>query len=208
MKRIKRDGICCIEGRSFSDGLRRRHDKWKHGASLLTYISISLEAQAYGLGRLDCALIEKGRLYLDVCDDGAAYEWHQEIFDHRIQSYLWLLGAYELVRTLGQNLRQVPKLGSDDLRTQVEDAKRSLARPRMLVAKHEPMHSKVKEDEPMTCLNITFTRPDGIYFLSGPGKIDVSRKELADKLLSLLSNWPQSIKKQFKDFPLGYLNKR
>jgi hypothetical protein len=99
-------------------------------------------------------------------------------------------------RTPGQNLRQVPELGSDDLRTQIEDAKHSLIRPRMLVAKHEPMHSKVKEDEPMTCLNITFTRPDGIYFPSGPGKIDVSRKKLADKLLSLLSHWPQSIKKQ------------
>jgi hypothetical protein len=173
MKRITDRQHIRIEGRSLNDYLSRRHDKWKRGASHLTYISISLEAQAYGFGRLDCALVEKGRLYLDVCNDTLFRL--QQVFDHRIQSYLWLLGAYELVRTLAQTLKKVPKLGSDDLLTKVEDARRSLARPRMLLAKHEPTHSRAKEDKAMTCLNMTFfTKPDGIYFLSGPGKIDVA----------------------------------
>ena len=188
------------------DSITQRHLAWRRGVSNLTYISIALESQAFGLGRVDCTLVEKDRLYIDTQPiAGASAAWQREIFDHRIQSYLWLLGAYELIRTLAQKLRETRELGTDDLRVSIAEVKVALARPRMLIAKHEPMNATSELDRAMTCLNMVFRSPDGIYFLSGPSCIDISRKRLADKGRHLLCMWPQELRDKFQIYPLGYL---
>lgn len=72
----------------------------------------------------------------DKCVDEESMEFHYR----RTISYLWVLGAYEVLRTMDQRAKQCPSI-SDDGKDAIKNLKDKFARLRMPLAKLEAKKS-------------------------------------------------------------------
>jgi hypothetical protein len=97
-------------------------------------------------------------------------------------STFWLFGAYEGVRALDQELRTRPRGFPRKILQRVNDLKHLYARPRVLLAKHEPaIKHKATDKAPA----VAWMRNGGIAWRVAPRRI-VARRALADGLLDVL----------------------
>lgn len=109
----------------------------------------ALITQAIGLIDLDRRLAQDegaGVSGLDEMQEHSSEQWN-EYADKILLSYLWVLGAYEVIRALAQRLlgdAAVPL----DCREQLENAKRLFERVRIPLAKGEAASRYAKTDRP------------------------------------------------------------
>lgn len=165
-----------------------RSHRWTAGSFRAAHIAgpqerTSLVATLQALGRLDEALTRVDAL----CVAGDGYITSEDgimAFDaHLTQSYLWVLGAYEIVRVLHERSR-VEKVVSD---RHLDGLYRSFTRLRVPLAKFEPAGKHRETDGHMAypALNPVY----GIAWQVAENTF-IARGELSDGLLQYLESLP------------------
>lgn len=86
-----------------------------------------------GLGIIDAELYDINRY-----DVEEVLENNLTVYDHvNIKSYLWILGAYELLRMMDQRIRETPEIADENATTYINQAKKEFERIRVPLAKLE-----------------------------------------------------------------------
>lgn len=115
-----------------------------------------------------------------------------EFNDRVIQSHLWVLGVYEVIRTLSQKAKNDHQIFGDVINEKIAKTKHDLEIIRIPLAKLEPRRLK-----DCTALALPIVFPDlGLGWRINseiPGtEIVISRQELADEVLELLTSMQES----------------
>lgn len=100
-------------------------------------------------------------------------------------SRFWVLGAYELVRTIERQLRPAPGEQSSDIHVAAVELKRRFERLRIPLAKYEPAR-RHPEDWPVAYPDLNKATALVGWWVA-PEQF-VSRRELADALLDFLES--------------------
>lgn len=144
------------------------------------------------LGRLDCELIYEDQLFtaLSAANQGTIEESFK-LSGRFTHSYLWVLGLYELLRTLDQKCTENAYYFSGPLNQAIKDLKKKVERLRIPLAKLEPSRRN-KEDSPIAYPAIH--KEFGISWRIA-ADVFISRRELSDETLSLFNAISESVKK-------------
>ena len=143
-----------------------------------------------GLGTMDIELavfdahLVAGFDALDDMSDDKKVAHAQLLTRHITHSYLWVLGAYEIVRSIAQRYFEGDRKAPDLLG--IKEVKNQFARLRMPLAKYEAAKAS-SEDSPIAYP--AFNRDKGVAWQIG-AELFVTREELADALLNLLEHMP------------------
>ena len=137
-----------------------------------------------GLGRIDIFLIQSDHKFgelkpKEIESSGAS----TALTDKFTLSYLWVLGAYELVRTIDQRCRATTDLLGSPITTTVNEVKRTFERLRVPLAKFEPAKRHEATDSHIAYPAINENL--GVFWRVSPDKY-IGRRELSDILLDLL----------------------
>ncbi len=170
--------------------------RWVEASRALERIEPIMPLIAQELGQLDVELIQDTQLLIDlaakslsnasISREERAYQaiTADVIFkDQLTLSYLWVLGAYELVRVIYLRCRDNPLLPGSGLNAQITAAKHAFERLRIPLAKLESSRRHRDTDSPIAWPAIH--REFGVSWLVAKGVL-VSRKELSDSFLDLL----------------------
>ena len=159
-----------------------RFKKWIQASMGLGNIEDFMIPNLQGLGRLDCQLISVDEKYLLLSEEKRlSIEESLLLTDRFTLSYLWVLGAYELVRSIDQKCRLDKTLLNQLLANQVNDLKHHFERLRIPLAKLEPA-SRHPSDNPIAFPVID---PQDIVAWAIAPNVKISRRELSDRLLIL-----------------------
>lgn len=137
-----------------------------------------------GLGSQDARLIKDDE---SVISTGFPRDERKELQDHITNSYLWVLGLYEIVRTISQHARDA---GSplNSYHVYIDNLKHQINRLRIPLAKLEAS-GRNPTDSPIAYPGINSTH--GIAWNLGIDptgqEIWISRRELSDMALSLFT---------------------
>lgn len=137
-----------------------------------------------GLGKLDAQLNWQDQKFLQLSrEERGTFESSLELTDRFVLSRLWVLGAYEGIRTLSQRFTARPDQVSNRLRERTARVKQEFARVRMPLAKLEAAGSHRNTDlsEALPALD----KRHGISWKVAK-RVFVPRGKLSDRLLSLL----------------------
>jgi hypothetical protein len=161
-----------------------RYSHWVKSSFALARFDQFMVPLIQQLGRIDCQLIAEDHCFSQSSQDRRATIGESlKLTDRHTLSHLWVLGAYELVRTLDQRAQEQPTVVSSELRERIRDTKHLFARLRMPLAKMEPSRAHRATDfriaYPMLHDEL------GISWQVAPD-IFISRRELSDALLSLV----------------------
>jgi hypothetical protein len=145
--------------------------------------------QAQALGRLDTRLRDLDEKYGSVPEPSAGpAQIDLTLTDYLDLSRLWVLDAYELIRTLDACTRHGLWTPSEEVSKQVKQVKRSLAEVRIPLAKFEPSGLRSGRATPGDLI-ATPALGQGVgaaWNIGGSTPRFVSRRELSDAVLSLL----------------------
>ncbi|NWA10209.1 hypothetical protein [Pseudomonas gingeri] len=131
-----------------------------------------------GLARMDAKLVAEDH-WMTSFPEGASRGDSDREKDHYTHSYLWVLGAYELIRTIWQQLNEGKHPHAKTFRKLVED----FEKVRMPLAKLESPR-KFKGNLPIA--RVAIARPEGVCWILS-NKLVVSRIELSDLLIEALN---------------------
>ncbi len=124
-----------------------RLERWVRASHGLAPIESHMTIVLQGLGRVDCRLIPEDKQFLQLSqEERETIEQSISMSDRFTYSYLWVLGAYELVRTLDQRCHADPALLGNNLTTRVRELKHSMERLRMPLAKMETANRYPSDD--------------------------------------------------------------
>jgi len=138
------------------------------------------------LGRMDARLIAE-QAEPDSEREEDVEDELERFNDHLLQSHLWVLGGYELVRTLDQQARENPEAFPPEVRKRIRAVKERFERLRVPLAKMEPArrHRKTDLSVPWPAFNPEL----GVSWRVSRDEY-ISRRELADLLLDLIESLP------------------
>ncbi|TXH01481.1 MAG: hypothetical protein E6P95_01750 [Candidatus Moraniibacteriota bacterium] len=172
--------------------------------TLVDWVQLSAQMSAYenffmptiqGLGRLDLDLIEKDKEILQGIRSESSrnsIEFNLGLTESFTQAYLWILGAYEAIRTLSQLAdREVlvnPTQANKEVAENIRKVKHFFERVRIPLAKMEPSKKYEATDFP-TAYPILDTKRGIAWHISA--SVVVSRQELSDEFLKLKDLLPQ-----------------
>lgn len=113
-----------------------RYNRWKKASLALFQVEPHLAETIQALGRIDADLYLKDIRYREIREkhDGTSEEWEEMSVHSFTMSYLWTLGAYEVIRTLDQLFRLSGKhkaglfCGSTELKYAFERVRMPLAK--------------------------------------------------------------------------------
>lgn len=158
--------------------------RWRLAITATTAVEPNLGFLLETLAKLDQELYLRDQHHKEMASDPSntkLAEWVKAI-DATGQSYLWVLGAYEAVRTLDQRFRtQGP--AAEQRHRESKKVKRLYERLRMPLAKLEPSERHRRTDYPFAKPGIDDER--GIAWEVAPGVV-ISRSELSDEFLGFL----------------------
>ncbi len=157
-----------------------RWKRWVTASSSLTRFAEMLQLPAQQLGRFDCLLAAESPSFIQ---SGTDVERATAFQDHLGLSYLWILGGYELIRTVDQRCRSNPSLISAELSARARQVKKTFERVRIPLAKFEPANSH--RDTDFTFAWPAYHPDRGIAWAVAPNTF-ISRSELAELLLGFL----------------------
>lgn len=136
------------------------------------------------LGRLDVKLIAEDAGFLKDFEIKINNLEANDLLNDRITiSYLWVLGAYESIRTICQRIRENENLVSSDIAEKFNNLKRKFNRLRVPLAKMEPASTHRATDSHIAYPGININL--GIAWQVAE-KTLISRRELSDEFLEVL----------------------
>lgn len=141
-----------------------------------------------GLGKLDVSLIETDRKIVDsISSNPESIESSLELTEQLTQSWLWVLGGYEIVRTISEFTSKSEDL-QVDVRNKIAGTKKSFARIRMPLAKFQAA-TKHKTDSHTAYPALNTTK--GVAWQIATD-CTITRRELSDDLLDMLESIKES----------------
>jgi hypothetical protein len=164
--------------------ISERFNRWVRASKGLALINEHFAVTAQGLGRLDTRLIDETPRFIDISTTASLDDEPTAFFnDHIFFSYLWVLAAYELARSVDQRCHEEPPLFSVEFSRTIKSTKIAFERIRIPLAKFEPARRYQATDSAVAW--------PGLYRDLGVGwslgrDIYVLRRQLADDLLSTL----------------------
>ena len=163
-----------------------RHARWVRASHGTDALEAGLDVFIQGLGKLDAQLVYEDNAFLALpVESRAEFEESLKLTDRMTLSRLWVLGAYEVIRTVAQRVRDKPGVLSGNLATRVKSTKKDFERLRIPLAKFEPAQAHTETDfaSPRPGLH----KDHGISWLVAKG-VFISRRQLSDLLLALLED--------------------
>lgn len=137
-----------------------------------------------GLGKFDAKLMAEDRHYLSLPEaERLGIERSMELTDRLISSYLWVLGAYEVIRSIDQCCREDSSLLNGEQINNVESVKHLFERVRVPLAKFEPARRFSETDSAVAYPSLS--RERGIAWQVADG-VFIARGELSECFLKLL----------------------
>ena len=163
-----------------------RNVRWVKCTECINNTRIILKCNIQGLGRLDSSLIVDDNYLMN--NKPFKVNPFGDLSNHYTLSYLWVLGAYELVRTLYQYSysKDREKLNSNTV--VLDKLKSEFAELRVPLAKHEKKGNKAIKVIPFPA----FTYEFGTSWLISSDRY-ISRRELSDKMLSAFEKMDFSV---------------
>ena len=161
-----------------------RLDRWMKTSHSIEKIEPFMVPILQGLGRLDCQLMSDGERYRELAEsEQNTVDENLLLFDRITLSYLWILGVYELIRSLDQRCEEKSEIFGEDLRVEVKDYKKEIERLRIPLAKFEPA-KRHPADSPIAHQMLDGTSGDIAWGLQPV--VIFSRTDLSQKLLLLM----------------------
>lgn len=170
---------------------KERYSRWRRASHGLYQIEPELVQTVQMLGRIDAELIAKDDRYRAIPEsaNGTAEEW-QEMAEHSVpMSYLWVLGTYEVVRTLDQMLDDVEKFPVQQP-SGSKQVKHAFERVRMPLAKLEPAKRYRATDNRFAVPALILGRGLGWTVADN---VSVARAELSTQFLEFLEELKLSV---------------
>lgn len=162
--------------------------RWLVGAYKLGAYHGGFAESLRGLGRLDCALKSADRFFYNYMNGGGEIGKPVDniFFDFPLLSNLWMMGMYEVLRTLSQILRNDEKLGKAHPATdEVSLLKIRFERVRIPLAKFERASRFPTDYEYISQFQ---GGPDGWGWVVD-AKTVIYRNDLADEVLNLFDKF-------------------
>lgn len=114
-------------------------ERWIKASVAAGKFEVFMMPAVQSLGKLDVVLSEQSnRLVQRFPAEGETMEFSLEMNDHMTLAYLWVLGAYEILRSIAQRLSTQPQ--------RFKEAKASFERIRIPLAKYEPAKKHASTD--------------------------------------------------------------
>lgn len=159
-----------------------RYAEWVRLSHRTARFETFMVVTVQGLGKLDAKLVAQDKAYLNLTDEQQnEFRVSIELTDRFISSYLWVLGAYELIRVIDQKCRADKSLISNP--RIVSDAKAAFERIRIPLAKFES--ARRYRDTDSTVAYPSLDRVHGIAWQIAED-VYISRGELSERFLNLL----------------------
>ncbi len=159
-----------------------RLKRWVDSSHCLAKIEDFMVSTVQYLGRLDIKLTEDDKKFLSLSlkERGTIAE-SLKLTERLTISYLWILGVYELIRTIAQRSNNT-NLWNEALIQEIKEFKNDIARLRMPLAKMEPSE---KHNTDYAIAYPYIHKTDGISWRVSQDKY-ITRKEISENFLSLL----------------------
>jgi hypothetical protein len=160
-----------------------RHERWTRASmAVVTHDIVGqfIVLPIQGIGRLDVRLIYNDAVILR---DPEAVD-PSGLLDQQITlSYLWVLGAYEIIRTLSARPDLTRADKDNDVALKVSQTKAQFSRLRVPLAKFEPQNKHRATDSPVAYPGLHSEL--GVAWHLSPTHW-ITRRELSDALLEML----------------------
>ncbi|NNA48366.1 hypothetical protein HBO18_30070 [Pseudomonas lactis] len=164
--------------------MEERFDRWVMVSIGMARFEEHLVSLIQDMGQLDADLcaFDARIVKADPEQMNAIYSF-DSVQHHRTQSYLWVLGAYEILRTLAQRIREGQSDDSPDVGEKIKDARDRFARVRVPLAKFEAAGRYKATDNHIAYPGVDLTY--GIAWQMNDNEV-ISRQELSDAFLEAL----------------------
>lgn len=162
-----------------------RNERWLKVSIGLGRFEKTMWPLALQLGRLDTRLIQADEVWPDrFFESKLSYEESNALHEHITLSYLWVLGAYEFIRTLcGRICTDDEQKTPAEVRSILREVKARFARVRIPLAKMEAASKYSDVDSSIAYPGMK--RGVGVCWQLNRDTI-VTRRELSDSLLHAL----------------------
>lgn len=162
-----------------------RYARWVGISHGIDALEPGLDVFVQGLGKLDAQLVYEDAAFQALAPDArASFPKSLELTDRFTLSCLWVLGAYEVIRTLDQRVGERPGVLTRRLAQRVKRTKKAFERVRIPLAKLEPARAHSATD--FRLARPAMHRQLGISWRVAE-RMFVPRRRLSDRLLSLLT---------------------
>lgn len=160
-----------------------RYAEWVRLSHRLAKFQTFMVVTAQGLGKLDAELMAQDREYLQKPEsERLNIQNSLDFHDRIVTSYLWVLGAYELIRSINQICeKDLTLLDSENL-NKVRSAKLFFARVRVPLAKFEPAAKFKDTDSAIAYPALSYEH--GIAWKVST-EVFIARGELSECLINL-----------------------
>lgn len=160
-----------------------RFERWVRASHALATVEPFMTVTVQGLGKIDSELFQKDQQYRKLrIDNNMAVQEAVNLIDSVTLSYLWVLGAYEVIRTITQRFKQTDGLTA--LRyLKSQELKKLFERVRIPLAKFEPSERYKKTDSKVAYPGLTFEH--GIAWQVSE-KDFISRGELSEAFIEFM----------------------
>jgi hypothetical protein len=136
-----------------------------------------------GLGRIDVALVASDELFIaDFENNRNSLDENLKLNDRFTLSYLWVLGGYEVVRTICQRIKEKRDGIPNEVEAKFEELKKEFNRLRVPLAKMEPASRHKNTDSHFAYPAIN---TKGIAWQVSQD-VFITRRDLADRFLDAL----------------------
>jgi hypothetical protein len=129
-----------------------RHERWIKASIATAKFAPFMMLTIQGLGRLVINLIEQDRFFLSNFEKNKNdLGDNLELSDRITVSYLWVLGSYEAIRTMGQRIKENSNLVSEEIAVSFHNVKNTFNRLRIPLTKMEAAKSHRMLDSYIAC---------------------------------------------------------
>ncbi|WP_448675035.1 hypothetical protein [Enterobacter hormaechei] len=161
-----------------------RFERWLKVSIGLARFDPFLPSLVQSLGKMDATLCETDVSLVEKYKQGGnANEDYEMIQGHLTHSYLWILGSYEVIRTLTQSIQENKSDDPAEVLERFQNAKKRFARLRIPLAKFEAAKAHNKTDFKIAYPG--FAYQIGIAWQVSDDVV-ISRQELSDLFLETL----------------------
>ncbi|USD33661.1 MULTISPECIES: hypothetical protein [Vibrio] len=159
-----------------------RRNKWIACQNTLELIHKLMIVPYQGIALVDAQLVVEDRNIIE----GNPTQFKGDLSFHLTQSYLWVLGAYEIIRTISQFADSTEGTALKAFKDEVRGLKHKFERLRVPLAKFEAARKNPT--------GYTYAYPEINTMLGTSWRISntesISRRELSDEFLQLMEKLP------------------
>lgn len=161
-----------------------RFERWLKVSIGLARFDPFVMSLVQNLGQMDASLCETDVSLVEKYKQGGnANEDYELIQGHLTHSYLWILGSYEVIRTLTQSIKENKSDDPVEVLERFQNAKKRFARLRIPLAKFEAAKAHINTDFKIAYPG--FDYEIGIAWQVND-EVVISRQELSDLFLETL----------------------